>query len=277
MSKQNSPEKEHEFDFAAIEAAVRETERGRWFLTEFERRGRIAETQTLLAAIRKLEDNIATDPEKVSAPSLSSGVAAIIAEARNEISAIRAQLVPGDRTQNANCDVFAALTIDAKIIAVELAHLAEVLQAAETNELPHLSARLSTLARSHDTLTRQIATLANLLLSLNRGWRKDGVASEPASVADRLEPLLAGVPRPAEALLSPENLRYFGKDEEFFFTEDSLASVAPGYDLAASAADNGPSVQSARNRIVIVRTSPSEARPIPLAEEIPSELSQPAA
>src|SRR5215216_1082139 len=276
MSTQNSPDQEHGFDFAAIEAAVRETERGRWFLAEFEKRGRIAETQTLLAAIRKLEDTMIAGSEKVSAPSLSPAVDAIIAEARNEISAIRAQLVPADRTQNANCDVFAALTIDAKIIAVELAHLAEVLQAAETSELPHLSTRLSTLARSHDTLTRQIATLANLLLSLNRGWYQD-VASEPPSVADRLEPLLAGAPRPAQALLSQENLRYFGKDEEFFVTEDSPASMAPTHELAASTADVGPSVQSGRNRIVIVRTPQSEARPIPLAEEIPSEVSQPAA
>jgi hypothetical protein len=276
MSKQNSPEKEHEFDFAAIEAAVRETERGRWFLAEFEKRGRIAETQTLLAAIRKLEDIMSAGPGKMSAPSLSPAITAIIAEARNEISTIRTQLVPDDRTQNANCDVFAALTIDAKIIAVELAHLAEVLQAAETSELPHLSGRLSTLARSHDTLTRQIATLANLLLSLDRGGYQDA-AGAPASVADRLEPLLAEVPRPAQALLSQENLRYFGKDEEFFVAEDSLVSMAPSHEPAASAADAGPSVRSGKNRIVIMRTSPSEARPIPLAEEISSELSQPAA
>jgi hypothetical protein len=275
MSTQTSPEKDHEFDFAAIEAAVRETERGRWFLAEYDRRGRIAETQALLAAIRKLEDIVAAGPERVSAPALSLSVGTIIAEARNEISAIRAQLVPGDRTQKANCDVFAALTIDAKIIAVELAHLAEVLQAAETTELPHLSARLSALARSHDTLTRQIATLSNLLLSLNRGSHED-VACEPASVADRLEPLLAEVSRPAAALLSEENLRYFGKDEELFGPEERPA--APVADrVAALAVESGTSVQSGRNRIVIVRTSPNDARPIPLAEEMPSELSQPAA
>jgi len=274
MSTQTSPEKDHEFDFAAIEAAVRETERGRWFLAEYDRRGRIAETQALLAAIRKLEDIIAAGPERVSAPSLSFSVGTIIAEARNEISAIRAQLVPGDRTQKANCDVFAALTIDAKIIAVELAHLAEVLQAAETTELPHLSARLSALARSHDTLTRQIATLSNLLLSLNRGSHED-VACEPASVADRLEPLLAEVSSPAAALLSEENLQYFGKDEELFGPEERPA--APVADSIAAAVESGTSVQSGRNRIVIVRTSPNDARPIPLAEEISSELSQPAA
>jgi hypothetical protein len=276
MSTQTSPEKEHEFDFAAIEADVRETERGRWFLSEYERRGRIAETQSLFAAIRSLEDVIAASREKVSPASLCLSVETIIAEARNEISAIRAQLVPDDRTQKVNCDVFAALTIDAKIIAVELAHLAEVLQAAETSELPHLSARLSTLARSHDTLTRQIALLSNLLLSLSRGSHED-VASEPPAVADRLEPLLAGVPRSRGLLLSEENLRYFGKDEELFAAQERPASSPLADGIAALAAVSDPSAQSGRNRILIVRTSSSDARPIPLAEEMPSELSQPAA
>ncbi|MGH6874495.1 MAG: hypothetical protein ACREDW_05730 [Aestuariivirgaceae bacterium] len=274
MSTQTSPETDHGFDFAAIEATVKETERGRWFLAEYDKRGRIAETQALLAAIRKLEEIIAAGPERVSAPSLSLSVGTIIAEARNEISSIRAQLVPDDCTQKANCDVFAALTIDAKIIAVELAHLAEVLQAAEASELPHLSARLSTLARSHDTLTRQIATVSNLLLGLKRGMDDDG-AAEPASVADRLEPLLAEVARPQEASLSEENLRYFGKDEELFGAEERHPT--PVHGVAAPAIDDAVSVQSGRNRIVIVRTSPAEARPIPLVEEGASELSQPAA
>lgn len=42
-------------DFAAIQAAVLETPRGRWFLGEFARRNRIAETDVLLQAIRRLE------------------------------------------------------------------------------------------------------------------------------------------------------------------------------------------------------------------------------
>jgi hypothetical protein len=184
--------------------------------------------------------------------------------------------VPDDRTQKANCDVFAALTIDAKILAVELAHLAEVLQAAEASEFPHLSDRLSALARSHDALTRQIATVSNLLLCLNRGTDGDS-ATEPASVAGRLETLLAGVPRSAGVNLSEENLRYFGKDEELFGLETRPLSSPPALNLAAPAPDGGAPAQSGKNRIVIVRTSPTDARPIPLAEEAPSELSQPAA
>src|SRR5439155_22324658 len=41
--------------FDEIEQAVMESERGRWFLGEFAKKIRTAETQTLLAAIARLE------------------------------------------------------------------------------------------------------------------------------------------------------------------------------------------------------------------------------
>jgi hypothetical protein len=43
-------------DYDAIEAAVMETRRGRWFLAEYARRNRSADTEMLLAAIRRLAD-----------------------------------------------------------------------------------------------------------------------------------------------------------------------------------------------------------------------------
>jgi hypothetical protein len=43
-------------DYAAIEAAVVETARGRWFLAEFARRNRHADTQMLLEALARLEN-----------------------------------------------------------------------------------------------------------------------------------------------------------------------------------------------------------------------------
>jgi hypothetical protein len=46
-------------DYEAIEAAVLESPRGRWFLNEFTRRNRAADTLMLLEAIRKLERGVA--------------------------------------------------------------------------------------------------------------------------------------------------------------------------------------------------------------------------
>src|SRR5437016_8692333 len=44
-----------EADYEAIEAAVVETNRGRWFLAEYTRRNRQADTTMLLGAIDRLE------------------------------------------------------------------------------------------------------------------------------------------------------------------------------------------------------------------------------
>lgn len=46
-------------DYERIKAAVMETARGRWFLLEFARRQRSAETATLLEAIERLENRVA--------------------------------------------------------------------------------------------------------------------------------------------------------------------------------------------------------------------------
>ncbi|WP_139267720.1 MULTISPECIES: hypothetical protein [unclassified Beijerinckia] len=53
-----------EHDFEAIEAAVMETARGRWFLTEYARRMRAAETTKVLEAITRLERSFAIDKAK---------------------------------------------------------------------------------------------------------------------------------------------------------------------------------------------------------------------
>ena len=54
-------------DFETIEAAVLESPRGRWFLDEFTRRNRAADTVMLLEAIRKLERGVAENsPHQVS-------------------------------------------------------------------------------------------------------------------------------------------------------------------------------------------------------------------
>ncbi|GAC1338989.1 MAG: hypothetical protein NVSMB26_26670 [Beijerinckiaceae bacterium] len=48
-------------DYDAIEAAVMETARGRWFLSEFDRRRRAAETRHLIEAVERLEKAVGTD------------------------------------------------------------------------------------------------------------------------------------------------------------------------------------------------------------------------
>ncbi|MGE0749651.1 MAG: hypothetical protein AB7K64_03600 [Variibacter sp.] len=86
-------------DYESILAAVQATPRGRWFLTEYAHRNRQADTQTLLAAIARLEGSLRS--ETVAAP-LSAGLQAAMAEiaeriarARHAIAAM--PLEPGER------------------------------------------------------------------------------------------------------------------------------------------------------------------------------------
>jgi hypothetical protein len=58
-------------DYLEIEQAVMETSRGRWFLTEFARRHKAADTAELLDAIRRLEGQIQTMSAEASNSSVS--------------------------------------------------------------------------------------------------------------------------------------------------------------------------------------------------------------
>ena len=53
------PEGISESDYEAIEDAVMETARGRWFLKEYARRMRAAETASLHAALQRIERAVA--------------------------------------------------------------------------------------------------------------------------------------------------------------------------------------------------------------------------
>jgi hypothetical protein len=66
--------------FESLEAAVLETQRGRWFLEEYARRQRSAETLAILEILKKLENSMtnssflppAKSPEPVPAPALKT-------------------------------------------------------------------------------------------------------------------------------------------------------------------------------------------------------------
>ena len=65
-------------DFEAIEDAVMETERGRWFLAEFIRRHRAEDTVHILAAIARLEGRAARADAAEARARLEADRAAVI-------------------------------------------------------------------------------------------------------------------------------------------------------------------------------------------------------
>lgn len=79
-------------DYQQIEAAVKETSRGRWFLEEFARRNRQADTLTVLGAIETLQRSLASRPIAVPIDRLQGEIiemARAIARTEREMRAMR--------------------------------------------------------------------------------------------------------------------------------------------------------------------------------------------
>jgi hypothetical protein len=114
-------------DYDAIEAAVMETARGRWFLHEYARRNRTADTEVLLDAIGRLEKVVtqerpAQDFDRVRFDLLE--MAKAISKTKSEISALR----PGE---HAHSDLsVASEALDGIVRSTERA-TSEILEAAE--------------------------------------------------------------------------------------------------------------------------------------------------
>jgi hypothetical protein len=80
-------------DFERVEAAVMETERGRWFLAEFARRIRAEDAERILAAIDRLEARMAEAQAAEARARLDADRAA---DLLREISNLLGQLRPDD-------------------------------------------------------------------------------------------------------------------------------------------------------------------------------------
>jgi hypothetical protein len=88
MSEARSLTPLSETDYEAIEAAVMETARGRWFMAEFAKRNRQADTLQLLGAINRIERVVGLGlPEPVAEPDISEA-AALIADLRIDLERI---------------------------------------------------------------------------------------------------------------------------------------------------------------------------------------------
>ncbi len=119
-------------DYETIQAAVMETERGRWFLSEFAQRNRVADTTILLEAIKKLEGMVA---EKEAAPGSDPDLEKIrfdIVDMANAI-ALTKQEIAGIKPNNGDDSRLdcATVELDAIVVAAETA-TSEILSAAES-------------------------------------------------------------------------------------------------------------------------------------------------
>lgn len=79
-------------EYAALEAALRTTPLGRWFLDKHARQNRTPETQFLLDAIAKLEASVLKPKPQTSSATMETTVRAELAEMREAIARTRAEI-----------------------------------------------------------------------------------------------------------------------------------------------------------------------------------------
>ena len=133
MSKNKYPTTVTQQDYDAIQSAVMETERGRWFLNEYAQRNRVADTEMLLGAIKKLEEVVA---EKTTAPAPALDIDTEkmrfdIVDMANAIAETKQQIASIKSDEDDNCRMNSATAeLDAIVIAAETA-TSDILSAAE--------------------------------------------------------------------------------------------------------------------------------------------------
>src|SRR5438309_7464841 len=92
-----SPAQPSEADYEAIRDAFMETSRGRWFLGEYAKRNRNADTRMVLDAVARIEETLAAEKEAAARGQLSEALAAIrhaVDEAQATAAAAAEKLAP---------------------------------------------------------------------------------------------------------------------------------------------------------------------------------------
>lgn len=263
-------------DFEALEAAVMETPRGRWFLGEYARRARAADTQVLLGAIRKLERSmVGLNPAGGSADIVSDidAVSQALGAAITDIAGLQDGSA-GPETSRSTSE-----TVPTTRLGRDLAELAQALQgfaavltpddaeSPDPSVLQEAAGELARLSRMQETFCQRTGKLEQTLVQLKA----------------RLDALTGTEPRGGASELTPENLSYFGGEEDLFESGSDTAArntaPAPSLSLVDSgspgdgpgqlserAAMAGPADQD-KERVVFIRRASSEQASIPLAEE----------
>jgi chemotaxis regulatin CheY-phosphate phosphatase CheZ len=259
-------------DFEAIEAAVMETDRGRWFLSEYARRNRNADTTLLLDAIAKLERSI---PKAASPGAPAAGpphefrinlveMIAAIAETRRQIASMRPQ--EGDDSRFC----VAADELDAIVSATEQA-TQRILEAAEQvqecawsmreagandaycEKFDTLVTRIYTACTFHDLTGQRISKVVALLGyleerldAMSRIWGGEIAPSETAALQDRkrhdTEPdahLLNGPQHPAYDT-SRDDIDLIMVDIDDFAYDGIVSESEPGPAVAETAEQSAP-------------------------------------
>jgi len=200
MSENTAVDTVSGLDYEEIEEAVMETARGRWFLTEFARRQRGADTRLLLDAIRRLEDQLLTMPSTCGVP---SNVGHLVEQAEDELKRLSGSAgAPADGSTNAR-DLAARL-------ATITGNLRSAIDAPAENLADRIRPEIDKLdacATQQDEFAGKLARAAQMVRRLRSSdvITSDGLAAKPEKqlCAPETPAVSASPAQPAKAPQQP--------------------------------------------------------------------------
>lgn len=262
-------------DYEAIEQAVLESPRGRWFLAEFARRNRAADTRLVLEAFGRLEKVVVSRPPASSDP---QPVALDLDRARSEIFAARHEMLDAEGALSPGSDPFRAVAAANAETVAGISMATETLQTLasglrerhpEDPALGQLDSTIGKLSRERWKAELNLRRVRAAMAVLSNAAARRAAHGQPPAA-------------PAKAPPDARNPKLFAVEEDLFqpiplpaksraaAAVDAIAASDAFHGQAerpkpepAAAASEAPAAERKR-RIVIVRSSNGE---IPLAND----------
>jgi hypothetical protein len=158
-----------EEDYAAISEAFMETSRGRWFLAEYAKRNRNADTRLVLDAVARLEESLAAQRQAVAAEVEDNRLEQALAAIRDSVAAAQASAM----------EAFDGLALEQKLAPVRKG--ARVIR-----EIAWRLREIGNDGRICDLIDSQVAVIENGAAQISSDDAKAALAAAFATLAERL-------------------------------------------------------------------------------------------
>jgi hypothetical protein len=172
-------------DYAAIEAAVMETARGRWFMAEYARRNRQADTLQLLGAIQRIERVVGLSVQETSREASLIEAAALISDLRTDLERIsgRAEARSSGLAAQIEKAAGAALSATESIQEAAWSLRESGADAQSCDRLDRHAADISTAIGIVDSVVQRIDKIADTIAMLDSSLRAFGEVSRETGLS----------------------------------------------------------------------------------------------
>ncbi len=158
-----------EEDYAAISEAFMETSRGRWFLTEYAKRNRNADTRLVLDAVSRLEESLAVQRRAAAVEVEDKRLKQSLAAVRDAVAAAQASAL----------EAFERLTLEQKLVPVRKG--ARVIR-----EIAWRLREIGNDGRICDLIDSQVAVIENGAAQISSDEAKAALDAAFASLGERV-------------------------------------------------------------------------------------------